>query len=112
MKIALLILSILILGAGCSAGSLGSVKESIVKGAQSVKGYARNLTDEQKQAIDEWLSSNKLNKYGDSLDTLYAGGTPLFNEATGESIDRFEYLFAKFPDLKKVISYQLKKKYN
>lgn len=30
---------------------------------------------------------------------MYMGGTPLFNESTGESIDRYEYLKKKFPNL-------------
>lgn len=29
---------------------------------------------------------------------MYMGGTPLFNEMTGESTDRYEYLVKKFPD--------------
>jgi len=68
------------------------------------------LSDEEKKVIDEWLSANELNKYGDSSNTVYAGGTPLFNEATGESRDRFEYLFEKFPDLKDVVKYEIDKK--
>ena len=29
---------------------------------------------------------------------MYMGGTPLFDETTGESTDRYTYLKAKFPD--------------
>lgn len=29
---------------------------------------------------------------------MYTGGTPLFNEMTGESTSRYEYLKEKFPD--------------
>lgn len=59
----------------------------------------KGLSEEQKAAIDEWLANNGLNAYGDSADTMYAGGTPLFDEATGETKDRFEHLFKKFPNL-------------
>ena len=76
---------------------------------ESGEGFARNLTPEQKSAVDQWLSSNSLNEFGDALGTFYAGGTPLFNEATGETIDRFKYLFEKFPELKRVIETEIKK---
>ncbi len=59
----------------------------------------KGLSEEQKAAIDEWLANNNLNKYGDSEDTVYAGGTPLFDEASGAYTDRFEHLFKKFPNL-------------
>jgi len=31
---------------------------------------------------------------------MYAGGTPLFDEATGRRIDRLEYVYRKHPDAK------------
>ncbi len=57
------------------------------------------LTDAGKVKIDEWLDKKGYNQYGDQKDTMYAGGAPLFNEATGQSIDRYVYLLKKFPDL-------------
>lgn len=48
---------------------------------------------------DNWLSEKKLNRYGDAEDTMYMGGSPLFNEMTGESTDRYVHLKTKFPDL-------------
>jgi len=30
---------------------------------------------------------------------MYMGGSPLFDETTGEMIDRYEYLLKKFPDI-------------
>ncbi len=47
---------------------------------------------------DAWLTAQQLNQYGDRADTVYPGGTPLFNEATGQRTDRYEYLKAKFPN--------------
>ena len=58
-----------------------------------------DLTKELKEKIDQWLKDNNFNRYGDSLDTMYTGGTPLFNEATGESLDRFDYILSKHPDI-------------
>ncbi|MDD5071850.1 MAG: hypothetical protein PHQ42_03900 [Patescibacteria group bacterium] len=60
---------------------------------------AKDLTREQKEGIDGWLEKNNLNRYGDSTDMMYAGGTPLFNEATGESIDRYDYILKNHPNL-------------
>lgn len=59
----------------------------------------RELTREQKEEINQWLKENNFNRYGDAVNTMYAGGTPLFNELTGEAIDRFEYILKKVPDV-------------
>jgi len=48
--------------------------------------------------VDTWLEHMHLNAYGDAKDTMYMGGTPLFNEMTGEMSNRIEYLTKKFPD--------------
>jgi len=60
---------------------------------------AKDLSDEQKEQIDKWLAENSFNRYGDPVDTIYAGGTPLFNEVTGETIERFEYILEKQSDI-------------
>lgn len=50
------------------------------------------------KVVDEWLKTKNLNEYGDEQGMMYMGGTPLFNEMTGESKDRLEYLIEKFPN--------------
>ena len=50
------------------------------------------------EEIDKWLNEQGFNSYGDRVDTMYMGGSPLFDESTGESTDRMEYLLAKFPN--------------
>lgn len=50
--------------------------------------------------VDAWLAQRKLDPYGNAEGTMYAGGTPLFNEQTGETTDRLAYVFAKHPDAK------------
>ena len=52
----------------------------------------------QKAKIEKWIANNNLNEYGDGLDTLYAGGTPLFDEATGKQIDKYDYILKNYPD--------------
>lgn len=48
--------------------------------------------------IDRWIAERGLNEYGDPKDTMYAGGNPLFDESTGETADRVEYIAAAHPD--------------
>jgi hypothetical protein len=48
--------------------------------------------------VDRWLKEHKLDRYGHPEGTMFAGGSPLFNEATGETKDRLEYVFARQPD--------------
>lgn len=50
--------------------------------------------------VDAWLAEKHLNQYGDAPGTHYTGGTPLFNERTGERKDRYEYILSKHPELK------------
>lgn len=67
------------------------------------ESFIKDLTDKEKAAVEEWLAKNKLNQFGDKKDTVYTGGTPLFNEQSGETLNRYEYLFKKFPALKDII---------
>lgn len=48
--------------------------------------------------MDAWIKKNHLNQYGDSSDTYYTGGTPLFDESTGTSRDLYDYILSKHPD--------------
>lgn len=51
----------------------------------------------EEQDLDAWLSAEGLNEYGDKPDTMYMGGTPLFDERTGEFTQRLDHVRAKFP---------------
>ena len=66
---------------------------------EDVKKTVDELTKDKKEKIDKWLEGNNLNKYGDPIDTYYIGGTPLFNEETGERMDRYDYILKKIPDI-------------
>ena len=63
---------------------------------QKAKNQATALNEKAK--IEKWIVDEQLNEYGEPADTLYAGGTPLFDEATGEKIDRYEYIKRNHPD--------------
>ncbi|OJH38950.1 hypothetical protein [Cystobacter ferrugineus] len=52
----------------------------------------------QEACVDRWLQEHQLDRYGHPQGTMFAGGSPLFNEATGETKDRLEYVFARQPD--------------
>ncbi|NTX16538.1 hypothetical protein HUA74_25410 [Myxococcus sp. CA051A] len=52
--------------------------------------------------VDRWLKKHKLDEYGNAEGTMYAGGTPLFDERTGESTDRLTYVFNHKPEARKV----------
>ena len=58
----------------------------------------------EEACVDAWLSKNHLDPYGSPEGTMYAGGTPLFNEATGERTDRLEYVYTRHPDVKEACS--------
>ena len=64
----------------------------------SLKQEGKEISLEEKGLIETWIVENDLNQYGDSKDTVYIGGTPLFNERTGESIDKYEYILENHPD--------------
>ena len=58
------------------------------------------IDDETRRRIDQWIRENGRNEFGDPPGTVYAGGTPLFNEMTGQSMDRYEYILKRHPELR------------
>lgn len=57
-----------------------------------------DLPEAEKAQIEAWLEENNYNQYGDKVDTIYVGGSPLFNESTGEAIKLYDYLIKKYPN--------------
>jgi hypothetical protein len=53
---------------------------------------------QEEACVDRWLADRELDRYGSPIGTLYAGGSPLFDEATGTTTSRVEYVYAKHPD--------------
>jgi hypothetical protein len=49
--------------------------------------------------LDRQLAAKGLNPFGDPEGTMYAGGTPLFDEKTGKTTPREQYVLAKHPDI-------------
>ena len=53
---------------------------------------------QEEACVDRWLAQRKLDPYGNEEGMMYAGGTPLFDERTGRSTDRLEYVYKKHPE--------------
>ena len=87
--ILILVIAALVLAAGAAF---------LVKEADRPGPIAGEISLQEKQQIDAWIGVNDLNQYGDPKDTAYTGGTPLFNEATGETTDRYEYILQRHAD--------------
>ena len=69
--------------------------------AEEVDNAVRTMPTRQKTEdlqLDAWLKAEGLNRFGDPKDTMYTGGTPLFDESTGERRDRYEYIRSRHPD--------------
>jgi hypothetical protein len=48
--------------------------------------------------VDRWLASQKLDAFGAPEGTMYPGGTPLFDETTGQRTPRLAYLARHRPE--------------
>jgi hypothetical protein len=49
--------------------------------------------------LDRQLAAKGLNPFGDPQGTMYAGGTPLFDEKSGRSTPREQYVFSRHPEI-------------
>jgi len=56
------------------------------------------LPKDEKDDILNWMEQNNLNVYGDPESTVYTGGTPLFDEETGQRQSVYEYLTENHPN--------------
>jgi hypothetical protein len=83
---------------GCS---LCACKEPAPAGQQTRPVASASAAESAKDAgascLDAWLAGRGLNQYGDPPDTMYPGGTPLFDERTGQRKERAAYVLAKHP---------------
>lgn len=62
------------------------------------KGSGGGDRQAQEACVDQWLEKHGLDRYGSPEGTMYAGGTPLFDERTGETKDRLEFIFQRKPE--------------
>ncbi len=83
---------------------LGGAPEAPPKDApvanKSKTTSAKAARAREEKCVDRWLTERKLDPYGMPEGTMYAGGTPLFDEASGRQTDRLEYVYQKHPEAK------------
>ena len=99
------ITGLLLLLAACSEGAAPSASPALAPTPESHRpvpapGAAAAPTAGAEACADAWLAAHRLNRFGDAEDTQYAGGTPLFNERTGATVDRLQFLVTKLPALR------------
>lgn len=54
----------------------------------------------EESCVADWLEAKKLDEYGSPEGTMYAGGSPLFDESTGKTRDRLGLVYEKQPEAK------------
>ncbi|KAG6976712.1 hypothetical protein JG688_00001047 [Phytophthora aleatoria] len=79
--------------ASSSSASASSSEETMVQSA-----VQQTLSEGEKKAVDAWIKANGFNQYGDAATRMYTGGTPLFDENTGKTKDRYDYILSHHPD--------------
>ncbi len=58
-----------------------------------------DLAETARKQIDAWVQvAEGVNEFGDPIGTIYPGGSPLFDETTGESYDLYEYVAMQHAD--------------
>jgi len=55
-------------------------------------------TQAQEACVNRWLQAHGFDGYGSPQGTMYLGGSPLFDEATGQSTTRQAFLAAHQPE--------------
>ncbi|KAL3672330.1 hypothetical protein V7S43_003019 [Phytophthora oleae] len=74
-------------------------EETMLQGeAQQTPEETTEVAGDEKKAVDAWIEDNGLNQYGDPATVMYTGGTPLFDENTGTTTDRYEYILRHHPE--------------
>jgi hypothetical protein len=54
------------------------------------------------RCMNRWLAERDLDSYGAPSGTAYAGGNPLLDEKTGQTVTRWEHVIAQHPEVEQV----------
>lgn len=92
-----LALAAILLLAACPAERAPTPKASAP--ASGSAATPAGWTAAQQACVDGWLGDHGLDAYGSPKGTLYSGGTPLFDETTGHSLTRQDFLRQHHPDV-------------
>ncbi|HVG57329.1 MAG TPA: hypothetical protein VNA24_02150 [Hyalangium sp.] len=79
----------------------GNTPEKPLTGGSTAAALSPAERQAQESCVDKWLTEKKLDRYGNAEGTMYAGGTPLFDERTGESRDRLDFVYERQPEARK-----------
>ena len=102
MKIARLLLPLAALVLGCQKSPRPQDEPALAASAppaRSADAAVAPPAPSGEACVDAWLTKRGLDRFGHPGGTMYAGGTPLFDERTGVSTDRMRYVFARHPEL-------------
>lgn len=75
--------------AGCAA--------ALLCGCPKPRAAAPADASSAEGCVDAWLEAHGRDRYGNARGTMYAGGSPLFDERTGVATDRLSYVFEHQP---------------
>jgi len=99
------VLTVLVVVAACqqqrSAPAAAAPEPAKPTSAPSPSTPPLAWTQAQEACVDRTLTARGLDAYGSPQGTNYAGGTPLFDEATGKSTSRQAFLARRMPDILK-----------
>lgn len=56
-------------------------------------------TSAQQACVERYLETHALDGFGSPKGSMYPGGTPLFDEASGQRLTREEYLARRHPEI-------------
>lgn len=59
-----------------------------------------NAPSSEKECLDHWLATQKLDAYGSPEGSVYASVSPLFDQSSDRMTPRTTYLYAKLPNAK------------
>ena len=91
MRASTLVLGLFVAMRATSAASAGAL-------ANPPGSAPPNPENTERAAVARWIAAEGLNEYGDAAGTMYAGGSPLFDETTGRTTDLLEYVARRHPD--------------
>jgi hypothetical protein len=94
---------LLLLGAACqqppASSALAAPPPAKPAEAQAALKAPAAWTSAQQTCIEHYLEAHGLDGFGSPRGSMYPGGTPLFDEASGQRLTREEYLARRHPEI-------------
>lgn len=77
----------------------GGTTGALAQAAPTAEGQTPG--GDETACVDAWLKAKKLDRYGSPEGTMYAGGTPLFDERSGERAERLPFVYERHPEARR-----------